>query len=84
MLANRILAELSSERIYLAADGNRCRYPQAKPWTEGGDSCGRVGERTEGPEADGNPTGRPRESTNLDPWSAQKLSHQPKYIHGWD
>jgi hypothetical protein len=43
---------------------------------EFGDTYGRVGGRIEGPEEDGNPTGRTTESTNLDP-----LSHQAKNIH---
>jgi hypothetical protein len=28
MLANRSLAQLSSERLHLAADGDKCRNPQ--------------------------------------------------------
>jgi hypothetical protein len=45
-----------------------------------GDSYGRVGERFGGPERDRNSTGRPTESTNLDLWGSQSLSHQPKNI----
>ena len=33
-----------------------------------GNSYGRIEERTVGPERDRNSTGRPTESTNLDPW----------------
>ena len=33
-----------------------------------GNSYGRIEERTVGPESDRNSTGRPTESTNLDPW----------------
>ena len=32
------------------------------------ESCGRVGRRIEGPKEDRDSTGRPTESTNLDPW----------------
>jgi hypothetical protein len=35
---------------------------------EGGDPSGRVMGRIEGPEGNGNPTGRPKVSTNLEPW----------------
>jgi hypothetical protein len=35
---------------------------------EASDPYGRVRERIEGPQADGNPTGIPMVSTNLDPW----------------
>jgi hypothetical protein len=33
-----------------------------------------------GPEGDRNSTGRPTESTNLDPLGSQSLNHQPKNI----
>ena len=49
-----------------------------------GDFYGRVGGRTEGPRGDKNSTGRPTESTNLDPWGSQRLNHQPKNIHELD
>jgi hypothetical protein len=52
----------------------------ANHWTENGDPYGRVRGRIEGAEGDGNPIGRPRVSTNLDPWSSQRQSHQPKNI----
>jgi hypothetical protein len=32
------------------------------------ESCGRVGRRIDGPEEDGDSTGRPTESTNLEHW----------------
>jgi hypothetical protein len=58
-----------------------CIKEQAdKHCMEVGDSYGRVGGRIEGPEWDRNSTGRPTESTNLDLWSSQRLSHQPKNI----
>lgn len=37
-----------------------------------------------GPEGNRNSTGRPMESTNLDPWGSQSLNHQPKNIHELD
>jgi hypothetical protein len=33
---------------------------------------------------DKNSTGRPTESTNLDPWGSQYLKHQAKNIKGLD
>ena len=33
------------------------------------------------PSGDRNSTGRPTESTNLDSWGSQRMSHQPKNIH---
>ena len=47
---------------------------------EFGESRGRVGGRTEGPEGDRNSIGRPTESTNMDPWGSQRLDRQPKNI----
>lgn len=44
-------------------------------------SYGKVGGKIEQPEGDRNPTGRPTESTNLDPGIFQNLSHQPKSMH---
>jgi hypothetical protein len=55
--------------------------PTAKQWIELEDSYGRTGERIVGPEGDRNSTGRPTESTNLDPWSSQSLNRQPRNIH---
>ena len=49
-----------------------------------GDSYGKVGKRIVGPEGDRNSTGRPTESTNLDSWVSQNLSHQPNNTHGLD
>jgi hypothetical protein len=40
-----------------------------------GDYYGRIGGRIEGLETDSNSTGRPTESTNLDPWGSQRLNH---------
>jgi len=36
--------------------------------------------KIEGPERDGNPTGRPKESTNLDPWEVSE-SEPPTKEH---
>jgi hypothetical protein len=58
--------------------------PRAKQWMELGDAYGRTGGRTAGPEGDRNSTGRPTESTNLDPWDSQSLNQQPKNIHRLD
>lgn len=49
--------------------------PIAKQWMELGDSYGRIGGRIAVPEGDGNSTGKPIESTNLDPWGSQRLNH---------
>ena len=48
------------------------------------DSYRRIKGRIVVPEGNRNPTGRPRESTNLDPWGSQNLNHQSKNIHGLD
>jgi hypothetical protein len=62
MLSNRIM--LSSERLYPAADSDRYRHPQPN---SGWSSYGRIGGRIAGLKGDRNSTGRPTESTNLDP-----------------
>ena len=41
----------------------------------------RIGGRINSPEGDRNSTGRPTESTNLNPWGSQRLNHQPKSIN---
>jgi hypothetical protein len=50
--------------------------PTAKQWVELGSSYGRIEGRIVGPEGNKNSTGRPTESTNLDPWDSQRLNHQ--------
>jgi hypothetical protein len=55
-----------------------------KQWMELGDSYKLIGGRIVGPEGDRNFTGRPTESTNLNPWGSQSLNHQPKNILGLD
>jgi hypothetical protein len=35
------------------------------------------------PKGDRNTTGRPTESTNMDPWGSQSLNHQPAKEHKW-
>jgi hypothetical protein len=82
MLADR--RKLSSERFHPTADSDRCRHPQPnsrwslrtlmEEWEEG--LLALKGIETS--------TGRPTESTNLDPWDFQGLNHQPKNIPGLD
>jgi hypothetical protein len=43
-----------------------------------GESYRRVGRRTEGLEEERDPTGRPTESTNLDPWRLQETEPPTK------
>ena len=40
----------------------------ASHWTEDWDPYGRIRERIEGPQGNGNPTGKPTVTTNLDSW----------------
>ena len=58
------------------------QIPTAKHWMEASDPYGRVRERIEGPQADGNPTGITMVLIIPDLLSSQKLSYQPKSIHG--
>jgi hypothetical protein len=44
------------------------KIPTDKHCKEVGDTYGKVRGRIDGPQGDGNPTGRPTVSTNLDPW----------------
>ena len=46
------------------------------------DGAWRIGGRITGPKGDRNSTGRPTESTNLDPWDSQILNYQPNNIQG--
>jgi hypothetical protein len=48
----------------------------AKHWTEVGDPYGRAKGRIKGTKDDGNPTGRPTVSTNLDPWEFPETEHR--------
>ena len=58
------------------------RIPTYKHWAEIGNLFGRVRERIEGPQGDGNPTGRLTVSTNLDPW--ELLETEPSFKeHTW-
>ena len=43
-----------------------------------GESYGRVGGRIEGPEEDRDSIGRPRESTNVDPWELTETEPSTK------
>jgi hypothetical protein len=49
-----------------------------------GDSFGRIGERTVGPEGVRHSTASLTLSTNLDSWDFENLNHQPKNSHGLD
>ena len=69
--------------LWEALPSNRLKQmqiPTATHETEIRDSYGRAMGRIEGHERDGNPTGRPTESTNLDPGNSQSLSDQPESI----
>jgi hypothetical protein len=57
--------------------------PTAKQWIELGNSYGII-KQIAVPEGDKNSTGRPTESTILDPWGFQSLNHQPKIIYWLD
>jgi hypothetical protein len=54
------------------------QIPTAKHWIEVGDSYGRVGGKIVRTERDGNITGRPRDSTNLDPWELSEADPPTK------
>jgi hypothetical protein len=59
--------------------------PTAKQWVElGVELMEELWEGTEDPEGNRNSTGRPTESTNLDPWGSQRLNQQPKSTQGLD
>ena len=49
-----------------------------------GHSYRRIGGTIVDMERDKIVTGKPTESTNLNPWGSQSLNHQPKNIHGLD
>lgn len=75
---NRSLAWMSSERIHSAADSDT--YTQSQ--TVGG-AWGLIWKKRRkecGPWKGQKLPRKPNESTNLDPWGFQKLSHQPKSI----
>jgi hypothetical protein len=50
------------------------KIPTAKHWMKVGDSYESAGGRIEGPEGDRNSTGRPTESTSLDPWQLSETN----------
>ena len=82
VLAVRSLAWLSSERLYPAADWDRCRYLKANHWTEVGDPYGRIRERIEGTKGNDNPIGRTIVSTNRNPWELSETK-PPTKKHTW-
>jgi hypothetical protein len=55
-----------------------------KHWEELGDSYERVGRRVKSPEGDRNSTGRPTESTILDPWVLSETEPPAKNKAGLD
>jgi hypothetical protein len=55
--------------------------PTTKQWMKLGESGGRIGGKSCAPKEDQNSTERPTESTNLDPWDSQRLTHQQKTIY---
>jgi hypothetical protein len=77
VLADRSLAWLSSERLWL----KKMQKLIANHWTEPRDHYGRVRGRTEGAERDCNLTRRVTLLTNRTLQSSQGLSHQLKGIH---
>ena len=80
MLAYRSLAQLSSEKIHPATDGNRCRERQHQ--TQWRESCGRGRERIEGAGEVKNTTRRPTELTNVGPWGLTETEPSTEG-HGW-
>jgi hypothetical protein len=77
VLADR---SLSSERLYQhLTERNK---DTANYWTELRDPYGRVRGRIEGAVRDCSPIGRTTVSTNQTPQRFQRLSYQPKSIHG--
>jgi hypothetical protein len=67
MLADRSLAQLSSEKLHPAADGNRCRDTQPNTRQSMGSLVEESGEGLRELEGSRTPL-RPTESTNLGPW----------------
>jgi hypothetical protein len=75
VLVHYSLSWLSSQRLYQ-------HLTEIDADTKVKDPYGRIRGRIEETEGDCNPTGKSAVSTNLDTWSSQKLSHQPKRIRG--
>ena len=83
MLADRILAWLSFERLHqqlTQTDADTHNQTVDEAWG----LLGKIEARIVGPEGNRNPTGRPTESITLDPWGSQSLNHQPKNIQELD
>jgi hypothetical protein len=78
MLADRSVAWLSSEMFHPAADSDICRDPQPNMEWSLETLMEKLGGRIEGPEWDTNSTGRPIESTNLDPWGLSETKPPTK------
>jgi hypothetical protein len=81
VLADRSLAKQSSERLYLAADCNKCRYPETNfSWR----SENPVQELEEGLKTLKEETTPQEDQESQQIWtpqSSQRLSHQPKSVH---
>lgn len=77
VLADRRLVWLSSEQL---TETDADIYSQPLDW--GQDPCGRVRWRIERAKEDGNPTGRPTMSTNLDIWEHPE-TEPPTKKHTW-
>jgi hypothetical protein len=74
----------SSERLHTAADSDGAETQSQTVDGGWGFLWKSWGKDFEDPRGDMNSTGRPTESTNLDPLDFQRLNHQPKNIHGLD
>jgi hypothetical protein len=75
---NRSLAWLSSERLHQQLTKTHADTTITKHWTEVGDHYRRVKGRIRGAEGNCNPTGRPKVSTNLDPWELPETKPSTK------
>lgn len=65
----------------METDSDRQRHTQPN---SGLSLDGRIAGRIADPEGDRDHTGRPTESTNLDPWDSHSLNYQPKNIQELD
>ena len=71
-----------SEKLHPAGDSDTDTHSLTvdRIW----DFYGIIEGRMAGPDWDRNATGRPTESTKLDPWGFQRLNHQSQCIHRLD
>jgi hypothetical protein len=81
VLADRSLAWWYSERLYQhLTETDADIHSQSMNWAH--EPLWKSQGRTEGAEGDGNPIGRTTVLTNRTTQTSQRLSHQPKSIHG--